>query len=274
MITNKHFKEILSIILFIFTLNTICPAGASITVPSQGIKTITDGLIKAKSGDTVWVQPGIYKEHISVMSGVTLISQELFKAVIDGKGRGDVVSISHKSAIIGFEIRSGNTGVISRGPGNIIKKCKIYKNRGTGIICMGNLALMESNIIIFNEASGIQALDITSGATTINHNTIAYNGNNGIVYSGTAGITIENNIIVANSGQGIKSQVDEKKLNISHNVFFSNHQFNFTLPEKNFSFDPLFTAPKRKILDFTLRSDSKAIKKGNDKQDIGALFGE
>jgi len=271
---NNHSKSVISIFTFILTLQIISFAGASITVPSQGIKSITAGLAKAKSGDTVWVLPGTYKEDITIMSGVTLISRELFKAVIDGKSRGDVVSISHKSTIVGFEVRNGNTGILSRGPGNTIRKCKIYKNRGSGIICMGSLAKIEHNVIVFNEGSGIQALDIASGTTTINHNTIAYNGNNGIMFSGTIGITIQNNIIANNAGQGIKSAVDEKKIKVTHNCFHANHQFNFTLPENNFSFDPRFTAPKRRSLDFTLQKDSEAIKKGNDNQDLGALFGK
>ncbi len=260
--------------IYCISLSNDCIAGNSITVPSQGIKSITDGLTKAKSGDTVWVKPGIYSEHISITSGITLISRELFKAVIDGKGRGDVVTVSHKSSIVGFEVRKGNAGIICRGPGNSILKCRVFKNRGSGIICMGNLATIENNIVVFNEGSGIQAIDIASGATSINHNTIAYNGNNGIVFQGTSMLTIENNIIAANSGQGIKVPPGNKKIIITHNNFFTNHQFNFTLPENNFSFDPKFTAPKRKTLDFTLQSDSPAIKKGNDTKDLGAIFGD
>ncbi len=270
-----HFMSVAIVAsLYCVFLSTDCIAGNSITVPSPGIKSITDGLSKAKSGDTVWVKPGIYSEHINITSGITLISRELFKAVIDGKGRGDVVTISHKSSIIGFEVRKGNAGIICRGPGNTIAKCRVFKNRGSGIICMGNLASIENNIIVFNEGSGIQAIDISSGATSINHNTIAYNGNNGIVYKGSNMLTIENNIIAANSGQGIKLPPGNKKIIITHNNFFTNHQFNFTLPENNFSFDPKFTAPKRKILDFSLQPDSQAIKKGNDTKDLGALFGE
>lgn len=270
----RYGTRILCAMLCSISIYSLCYAGITITVPSKGIKTITEGLTKAKPGDTVRVKPGIYKERITVLSRITLVSQELFKAVIDGGGRGDIVSISHKSTVTGFEIRRGNTGIISRGPENTVIHCKIYRNRGSGIICMGNLARIENNIIVFNEGSGIQALDITSGATMINHNTIAYNGNNGIVLSGTSGITIKNNIIAFNSGQGIKTPTEEKNYSITHNVFYKNRQFNFTLPENNFSFDPLFTAPKRKLLDFSLLPESEAIKKGNDQMDLGALFGE
>ena len=58
-------------------------ASTSFTVPSEGIKTINEALVRVKPGDTIWVKPGIYKEHINLTSGITLISSELFKAVID-----------------------------------------------------------------------------------------------------------------------------------------------------------------------------------------------
>ena len=271
---NKIMLNLSNVLVLIFlpiVANTI-HADISYTVPSTGAKTINEALSKAKSGDTIWVKPGIYKEHISLTSGITLVSSELFKAVIDGRGRGDVVKISYNSTIIGFEIRNGNVGVITKGPGTAILKCKIYKNRISGIICTGNLPTIENNIIVYNEGSGIQAVDIISGSSSINHNTIAYNRNNGIIINGSVTVTIENNIIVSNAGQGIKTQLEEEKLRITHNDFFANRQMKFTLPENNFSFDPLFTAPKRKKMDFSLQPNSQAIKKGNDNRNLGALL--
>lgn len=273
---NKN-NTLIQIHLFILIITIlIIPysnyANISFTVPSEGAKTINEAVSKAKFGDTIWVKPGVYKEHINLTSGITLISSELFKAIIDGRGRGDVVKISYNSSIIGFQIRNGNVGVISRGQGTSILKCKIYKNRISGIICMGNLPIIENNIIVYNEGSGIQAVDIISAIATINHNTIAYNRNNGIVISGSSTVTIENNIIASNSGQGIKTELGLDKVKITHNDIFANRQFKFSLPENNFTFDPLFTAPKRKTMDFTLRPDSPAIKRGNDNKNLGALF--
>lgn len=247
-------------------------ATISFTVPSEGAKTINEAVSKAKFGDTIWVKPGVYKEHINVTSGIILISSELFKAIIDGKGRGDVVKISYNSSIIGFEIRNGNVGVVSRGQGTSILKCKIYKNRISGIICMGNLPVLENNIIVYNEGSGIQAIDIISSMNTINHNTIAYNRNNGIVINGSSTVVIENNIITWNFGQGIKTELRLDKVKITHNDIFANRQFKFTLPENNFAFDPLFAEPKRKTMDFSLQSGSPATKRGNDNKDLGALI--
>lgn len=261
-----------TVIALIAMLPVVLFAGNSIIVPSQGIKTITDALIKARSGDTVWVKAGVYKEHVSLLSGITLVSRELFKAVIDGKGRGDVLTISSECTIVGFEIRNGNAGIISRGPNNLIKKCKISKNRGSGIICMGHLSRIENNIIVYNEGSGIQAIDIQTGSSAIDHNTIASNGNHGIAFMGNIKTTIQNNIIVSNYARGIKLIPPDSKIEITHNDVFGNHRGKYAIPESNFSFDPLFTAPKRKTLDFSLKPNSKAIKKGNDNKNLGAVL--
>ncbi len=264
-------------ILILITINFYLPftllGGKSILVPSKGITTISQAMINAKYGDTVWVEPGIYKENINISSDITLISKELFKAVIDGRGkREDVVKISYQSTLIGFEIRNGNAGVVSRGPDNKIIKCKIYKNRGSGVICMGHLPLIENNIIVYNEGSGIQALDIKFSKSHINHNTIAFNGNNGITITSSIEITIQNNIITSNYAQGIKiNPPDNNSLKILNNNFYENHQIKFYIPANNFAFDPQFTAPKRKTMDFSLQSTSQAIKRGNDGKNLGAL---
>ena len=125
---------------------------------------------------------------------------------------------------------------------------------------------------MYNEGSGIQAIDIQTGSSVIDHNTIASNGNHGIAFMGDIKTTIQNNIIASNYERGIKLIPPESKIQITHNVIFGNHRGKYTVPEGNFSFDPLFTAPKRKTLDFTLTQDSKAIKKGNDNKNLGALL--
>ncbi len=264
--------NILSVIVIIILVLQCSYGAKAIVVPSPGITTITEALVKAKSGDTVWVSNGVYKEHLTVQPGVILASRELFKAVIDGKGRGEVITIASESTIMGLEIRNGNAGIISRGKGNTIKKCKIYKNRGSGIICMGDLPLIENNIIVYNGGSGIQALDIRTGAQSINHNTIAYNTNNGITFNGNAAISIENNIIASNYARGLKIEPVDHSVTITHNNLYSNHRGQFTVLQENFSFDPLFSAPKRRSLDFSLQSTSKAIKRGNDNKNLGILF--
>jgi len=265
------YKKIQVYIVFLFLFENIL--SRVLTVPGEHIPTISTAIFEAQFNDTILVMPGIYKENIELKPGLVIFSKELFGAVIDGKGRGDVVKLSYNSIISGFAIRNGNTGVVStRHAGNGITKCKIYKNRGSGIICTGDMPKIENNIIIYNEGSGIQALYINSGSTSINHNTISFNGNYGVIFKGKLTLTIENNIITSNGSSGYKLELEDKNTKITHNLFYGNHQFKFILPDNNFSFDPLFIAPKKKILNFGLQSMSKAIKKGNDNFNLGARF--
>jgi parallel beta-helix repeat protein len=242
----------------------------TILVPSKELPTITKGLIKAREGDTVMVKPGEYKENINLLSGSILVSQELHKAIINGKGRGNVITISHRSSISGFTIKNGRAGIMSRGPGNIISKCKILKNRGSGIICMTTLPTIENNIIIYNEGSGIQCIDINAGVNEISHNTIAYNTNHGISVISTSAITIQNNIISHNSAHGVKLSPVDSTTKIINNVFWDNHFNRVVGIEDNFEFDPKYIEPHRKSLNFGLESTSEAIKKGNDNLNCGA----
>ncbi len=243
---------------------------ASLTVPSSNGKTISEAIFQAADGDTIWVEPGVYREQIATKAGTVLISRELFKAVIDGKGRGNVVTLAGNSAIIGFDIRNGAAGVFCRSAGAAVRKCRIYRNRGSGIICAGSLPVLEDNIIVYNEASGIQTLEIAAGAPVIAHNTIAYNANHGIAISGAASLKIENNIIAFNRGIGVKTEPESQDITLSYNLLYDNHGKIFVTTQETYSFDPQFTAPKRRQMDFSLMRESQAIKRGNDNQNLGA----
>jgi len=120
-----------------FLLPQISWAGESMSVPSVGVKTIGQAMINAKSGDTVWVADGVYPELIFVKAGVSLIARNTFKAVIDGSGKGTIVSLSANSVLSGFEIRNGTIGVFSKDAGNSIVNCRIINNWGRALFAFG-----------------------------------------------------------------------------------------------------------------------------------------
>ncbi|MCX7726026.1 MAG: hypothetical protein N2053_04170, partial [Chitinispirillaceae bacterium] len=80
--------------MFLLSILVFCSLAlaASINVPSMGIKTISEAMMRARMGDTVWVENGVYHERVLVAPGVTLIASSTFGAVIDGGGRGTVVT--------------------------------------------------------------------------------------------------------------------------------------------------------------------------------------
>lgn len=240
---------------------------ASVTVPSKA-PTIAAAMASVKKGDTVWVEEGIYREHIYVNPGVTLISRAIFKAVIDGSGRGTVVTMGNGSRISGFEIRNGTVGIFSTSADVSISQCRIIYNQQTGIMCVGNLPRIEDNILAYNRGSGIQGWDVRSTSSSINHNTIAFNSNHGVAIGGNSSIILENSIIAYNDQFGVKPSDETARITMINNSFFQNAKFTNVLPSDNFSLDPMFTDAKR--LNFMLSKDSRCIGKGSDNQDIGA----
>jgi parallel beta-helix repeat protein len=246
-------------------------AGKSITVPSGKITTIKQGIAKAGQGDTVWVEPGVYRENIMVNQGITLKSRMLYKAIINGGKHGIAVSLARKTSISGFEVRNGTIGVYAKSMGISISRCRIVNNWQTGIVCVRSLAMIEDNIIAFNGASGIQLYNVSAAAGSINHNTIAYNGNHGIALGGNAPAAIENNIIAFNERFGILVKTSRKGPSIASNDVYGNFFGSPGPPAKNVAINPEFGAPRMKM-DFSVRSKELKGIKGSDNENFGIRF--
>jgi parallel beta-helix repeat protein len=258
-----HISVVLGCILL-----PISVQAAALSVPSSGMRTIGEAMIKAKAGDTVHVANGVYHERIFVKSGVALVSRIVFGAKLDGMGRGTVVTLGKNSAISGFVIKNGTIGIFSNGAGNVIEKCRIIKNWQTGIITVRHLPKIEDNIIAFNRASGIQGWDVRSTVASINHNTIAYNANHGIAMGGKSNVIIENNVVAYNERYGLKLSDDSEDSEITKNNFYKNLVSWARTPEGNYQFDPAFMSPRGR-LDFKPDPSLCCKVKGSDNEDLG-----
>lgn len=266
-VNNGMFKIALtSTLIFAMHSSSLC---ASIVVPSRGSRTISEAMIKAKAGDTIFVENGVYKERVFIKSGTTLIARHQFKAKINGMGRGTVVTMGKNSAIKGFTITNGTIGVFSSGAENTIEQCKIIKNWQTGIITVRHLPKIEDNVIAFNRASGIQGWDVRSTVSSINHNTISFNSNHGVAVGGKSNVVIENNVIAFNERFGLKLSDNSDKSEITKNNFYRNLPSVDKLPEGNFSFDPAFISP-RSAMNFRSNPKLCCKIKGSDNENLGA----
>jgi len=242
---------------------------AAVQVPSMGIKSISEAMMRSRVGDTVWVENGTYRENILIAPGVTLMARSTFQAVIDGRGRGTAVTMGKNTAICGFEVRNGTIGIFSNGAGNQIISCRVINNWQTGIIVVRHLPKIEDNIIAFNRASGIQGWDVRSTNSTINHNSIAYNGNHGIAIGGSSEMIMENNVVSFNERFGVKILSEEERIQISNNNFYGNLRSPRPIPDGNFSFNPAFTSP-RSSLNFKSDPAQCCSAKGTDNEDLGS----
>jgi len=264
-------KKIVFFIIYCIFCSLNTQANNIIKVPSSQAKTIEHAILLAKSFDTIIVSKGIYYGNILLKANVTLKSENPFEAILDGGGRGTIVTLGGNSSIIGFEIRNGTIGISSSKAVNNIINCKIIRNNQCGIICIGDLPLIQNNIIAFNKGSGILGRDVFSQKATISNNTIAYN-NNGISLSGNSNVIIEKNIIAFNQNFAIKHS-ENAKTSLSHNDFFKNGiSPSFSL-ENNYNVDPKFISPIKE-LNFSLNVDSplKKILFNNNQEEIGAII--
>jgi len=242
-------------------------SAATLEVPEQH-PTITAAIISATKGDTILVSPGVYSEQIFVSPEVTLLSRSLLKAQINGGGRGTAVTLGNNATLSGFEVRNGTIGVFTTASGVTITQCRIFNNQQTGITCVGNLPRIEDNIIVYNKGSGIQGWDVRTTSSSINHNTIAYNGNHGISVGGNSSIIIENNLIAYNSQFGLKPSEETVRVQMLNNSLYQNAKFTDVLPSGNFSLNPQFINGQQ--MNFQLDSNSKCIGRGSDNQNIGS----
>jgi nitrous oxidase accessory protein NosD len=257
------------VVILYFSAQLIAVSAAeTISVPSVGITTINQAMIMAKNNDTIMVSDGLYKERVFLKSGVALIARNQFKAVIDGGGKGIVVSLGTRSTIRGFEIRNGTIGVFSKDADNVIVNCRIIQNWETGLMCVRHLPKIEDNIIAFNRASGIVGWHLRSTSASINHNTIAFNQNHGIDLGGVCEVIIENNMITFNERLGIKLSHGSQKSQLNKNNIYGNLNISSKVPAENFAFDPKFTSPKMHM-NFTVESKLPCCAYGSDNQILG-----
>ncbi|MGD9202600.1 MAG: right-handed parallel beta-helix repeat-containing protein, partial [Chitinispirillia bacterium] len=185
----------------------------------------------------------------------------------DGAGNENGILMGNNSSLSGFEIKNARIGVYSEGIKNIITKCFIHDNQQSGIVVVGHLPLIIDNVIVENGGSGIQGWDVRSTIATINHNTIAFNSNNGISIGGNSDIVVENNICAFNEKLGLKVEPGVK-VSLIRNNFFLNAEVFTSLPSNNFTFDPMFVSAT--TMNYMISENSKCRNMATDNKNIGA----
>jgi hypothetical protein len=199
---------------------------------------------------------------------VALKARKLNGAVIDGKGRGVVVTLAHGASISGFTIRNGTVGVVSKAANSAITMCTIISNTESGIMCVGHLPDISDNTIAFNRGSGVQGWDVRATTSTIKHNTIAHNENHGLAFGGNCDIIVENSIVAFNGQYGLKTEGESVHTTLTSNNFYRNGAGDQPMSDENTSVDPMFANAFK--FDFTLLKGSKCTGAGSDREDLGA----
>jgi parallel beta-helix repeat protein len=253
----------------VFVLFFAVVACAKVLEVPASFPALNEALRQTRNGDTIMVGAGIYRGNFSVPPRVVLVAVQPLKAELNGNSRGNVVTLSNGSGLVGFVVTNGTVGVFSNGSGASVASCRITNNLQSGVVCVRNMLQLTDNTIVFNGGSGIQTWDARSQKGSITHNTIAYNANHGISIGGSAGFIIENNIIAFNERFGVNQLRPQEPVTIINNNMFANLVSSAKLPPDNFSYDPAFVSP-RKQLDFSEGPNVCCRHRGSDNEILGA----
>lgn len=180
-------------------------------------ETIGAALAKAHPGDTVAVAPGLYRESVRLLNGVSILAQSPHDAVIEGDITAEGVS---NSRVEGFGIR-GAVRVIN-GDVTLVRD-EVSGSAQAGIEFRGNSrGAVVGSVVRNNAGTGILVAD--AATPLIEHNSILANGFSdpkrpGILVQGEAHPRVQYNIFGGNGAESIWTRESDEALML--NNFFN-----------------------------------------------------
>ena len=185
---------------------------ARINVQANGVNAIKAAMEKAGTGDTLYIQKGIYREHdILVNKRLTVIGVGF--PVLDGQNKFEILTITADSVLIkGLQLQ--NTG---RSSMTDMAAVKIINSNGVSVI--GNKLLNNTYGIYIQKSNGCIAVDNTLQSNA----TDEQNAGNGIHAWKADGLYIKGNTISGHR-DGIYFEFVSKSI-IAHNVSNNNVRY-------------------------------------------------
>jgi hypothetical protein len=180
---------------------------------------IGDALAAARSGDTVSVAPGVYREQVRLEEGVTLMSRVPRQAVLAPRGEASplvavVAEGLSAGRIVGFRIAASDSGPLDigirvRDARIAIEDVEVSGARVAGVVFQGRgEASLRASLIHRNAGAGVT---VTSpAAPRLAHNLILDNGRGarrtraGIELEGGAAPSLVGNVIAGNAAEGVR----------------------------------------------------------------------
>jgi nitrous oxidase accessory protein len=194
----------------------------TIIVPEE-YPTISEAVTHASSGDTVFVQSGIYHENVLIDKSLLILGEDSENTVVIGEGganSGNVFTLAtDKITVSGFTIRSVDYSVASEYANGVNIKgdnCTVQGNNISntfwGVLCaIQSSTRITQNNITRNLKEGIRFYG--GSLNTISGNYIARNKASGVAIEGYSNVISRNTII--NNTRGIG-------LGASYSVVFGN----------------------------------------------------
>ena len=183
--------NILIVLVFLLSIIVAEPPiatkeGATLYVDLDGsadYTSIQDAIDTANNGDTVYVYSGHYFENIVINKSIDLIGEDMDITIIDGSGKGDVVTIISQNNYVnltGFTIQNSGDERFDEGinidsdynsiTGNIITDCNV----GLSLNFWAHNCIISENVIARNNR-GLSVYSVYPDNNLIYHNNFAEN---------------------------------------------------------------------------------------------------
>jgi len=238
-------------ILAISTLISIAFSASHHLAPDQSI---ARSIVSARPGDTLFLAAGTYNESFALEDGITLIGESAQSTIISGSGRDNCIIMSGSASIAQVTVTGGTNGIQTQSARAKISDVIITENRGSGILVLNRMPLIQNCIISNNAGNGIYGTDIGGGELILDNLTIAQNQRYGIQVTGTEPILVTNSVIYRN---GIRAFKDENTRIVATNNSIYPVQDAYEL--NNLSHKPLFNRD-REVRSLFQLSDESPIK--------------
>lgn len=202
------------IVTLLIGVLTVASSATVITVDDSGgadYGAIQPALDAAAHGDTVLVHPGDYFERIWMYDGIALIGSGPACTVIDGTGlphstvEFTVGQFGRDTRLEGFTI----TGGIGPGPWvcgvwlgpecSAVVRDNVITGNQIGVSCKSNAGtpLIEHNTIAYNQDGGVMVYE-NSGSPEIRSNIICFDGVYGVIRAGGVYPVLDYNCVYGN----------------------------------------------------------------------------
>ncbi len=237
-------------------LFAVIASAADLSVPSRTFPTLTEAISAARDGDRIHLAAGVFQENITIDKALSLIGSPGHRSIVDGSGRGSVITITHPGVrISGLTVQhSGDiiensdaciyateqaTGVVL--DDNMLRQCAfgIWINGSRQPVVTRNTVTGYQKRLISDRGNGIHLWNIQHGLIKGNR---VFGVRDGIYLSNTSRSSIEGNImdtvrfgihymyndnnqvtdnITCNSTVG-QAMMFSKRLVINHNAVINN----------------------------------------------------
>ncbi|MEW5692575.1 MAG: right-handed parallel beta-helix repeat-containing protein [Candidatus Hydrogenedentota bacterium] len=220
----KKYFILTSIIIFLVNASL---SGRIINASQDDIIKIIE---KAKKGDVINLNPGIYKTNLILSDGISITSIDKINTVIESQDTEKYSIIKYGSGII--ENITIINGIYATNSDAVIQNNIIKNSNHHGIQTAFFNGKIINNIIENNKLDGIKCYNSNA---TITNNVISSNEDDGIQVLHSS-LVIDSNLIANNRNNGVEFWFDDKT-EVKNNTFIQNENaFKFIVGNKNANF--------------------------------------